>query len=117
MKPDVNTAVEIVRKDDTLDIWVDANNNGRRDDDDVNIIITASGGIYTTSPTFKKPLDSNIQNKIKEVGVSILSNKADIHQHSAELVLRNLALELVQKAIEESSTPRELPPLPPGVRQ
>ena len=30
------TAVEITRRDDSLDIWVDANDNGIRDDDDVN---------------------------------------------------------------------------------
>jgi hypothetical protein len=64
---DGSTAVEITKRDDSLDIWVDANNNGTRDDDDVNIFVTAGGGFYTISPTFKQALDTTIQARIKEL--------------------------------------------------
>ena len=68
----INTAVELRKGEDNLDIWVDANNNGVRDDDDVNIYVTAGGGFYTTSPTFKQALDQTIQNRIKELAICLL---------------------------------------------
>ncbi len=89
-------AVELRRNDDSLDIWVDANNNGERDDDDVNIYVTAGGGFYTTSPTFKHALDTVISNRIKELAVMLLNEP-----HAARAVestLCDLALELVVKA-------------------
>lgn len=91
-----HTAVEITRSDDSLDIWVDANNNGKRDDDDVNIYVTASGGFYTTSPTFKHALDAVIQSRIQQLAVLLINEP---HTHEAvENTLRDLALELVIKA-------------------
>lgn len=91
-------AVEITRKDDSLDIWVDANNNGERDDDDVNIYVTAGGGFYTISPTFKHPLDANIQARIKEVATSLINNP----NSEDEQMLRDLSLELVIRATMET---------------
>jgi hypothetical protein len=91
-----NTAVEVTIGTDNLDIWVDANNNGQRDDDDVNIYVTAGGGFYTVSPTFKNTLDSVIQARIKELSMALLqSGKQD---HGQMEVLRELALDLVVKA-------------------
>ena len=90
------TAVEITRRDDSLDIWVDANDNGVRDDDDVNIYVTASGGFYTVSPHFKQALDSAIQGRIKELAV-LLINEPHVDK-AVEGTLRDLALELVIKA-------------------
>ena len=91
-----HTAVEITKKGDSLDIWVDANNNGERDDDDVNIYVTAGGGFYTVSPTFKHALDTVIQNRIKQLAVMLL-NEPHTDQ-AVENTLRDLALELVLKA-------------------
>jgi hypothetical protein len=91
-------AVEITKNADSLDIWVDANNNGARDDDDVNIYVTAGGGFYTTSPTFKQALDTVIQSSIKELAVALLNNSANFNNAPAEAKLRELALELVVKA-------------------
>lgn len=97
MSVTANTAVEVTKGADHLDIWVDANNNGLRDDDDVNIFVTAGGGFYTVSPTFKNALDSVIQARIKELAVALLTNpKAATDQ--TEETLRELALELVVKA-------------------
>lgn len=90
------TAVEITKRDDSLDIWVDANNNGVRDDDDVNIYVTAGGGFYTISPTFKQALDSAIQARIKELAVMLI-NEPSVNM-AVESTLRDLALELVVKA-------------------
>ena len=90
-------AVELAKGDDHLDIWVDANNNGVRDDDDVNIYVTASGGFYTVSPTFKQALDSTIQARIKELAVALLTRR-EANATQAEEVLCELALELVVKA-------------------
>ena len=70
MHLDGRTAVEITQRGDSLDIWVDANNNGLRDDDDVNIFVTAGGGFYTVSPTFRHALDTTIQARIKELAVA-----------------------------------------------
>lgn len=98
-----NTAVEITRGIDSLDIWVDANNNGVRDDDDVNIYITASGGLYTVSPTFKNPLDSDIQSRIRDIGVGILA-RAGSSDNYMEGKLRELALELVVRAVGDAGT-------------
>jgi hypothetical protein len=96
MSVHANTAVEITKRDDSLDIWVDANNNGERDDDDVNIYVTAGGGFYTTSPTFKHALDTTIQLRIKELAVLLINEP---HADKAvESTLCNLALELVVKA-------------------
>ena len=95
------TAVEITKRDDSLDIWVDANNNGVRDDDDVNIFVTAGGGFYTVSPTFRHALDTTIQLRIKALAVELLTKgKADI---VAEQALRDLALELVIKATSNAT--------------
>ena len=69
-------AVELTRGEDHLDIWVDANNNGVRDDDDVNIYVTAGGGFYTVSPTFKNALDEAIQERIRELSVALLTEEA-----------------------------------------
>lgn len=96
-----HTAVEITRRDDSLDIWVDANNNGKRDDDDVNIYITASGGFYTVSPTFKQALDTTIQNRIKELAVLLL-NEPHVDK-AIEGTLCDLALELVVKATKDDN--------------
>ena len=90
------TAVEITKREDSLDIWVDANNNGVRDDDDVNIFVTAGGGFYTISPTFKQPLDTAIQARIKEVATALLA--AGGNDAAAEQQLRDLSLELVIRA-------------------
>lgn len=97
-----NTAVELTMGADHLELWVDANNNGVRDDDDVNIFVTASGGFYTTSPTFKQALDSVIQAQIKELAMALLKNpKARIDD--TQTALRELALELVVKATQENA--------------
>lgn len=97
---DGSTAVEITKRDDSLDIWVDANNNGARDDDDVNIFVTAGGGFYTISPTFKHALDTTIQARIKELSVALLTTP-HIPNSDTENTLRNLALELVLKATSD----------------
>lgn len=94
-------AVEITRRDDSLDIWVDANNNGVRDDDDVNIFVTAGGGFYTVSPTFKHALDTVIQGRIKELSVMLLKHGDRDDSDGIESHLRDLALELVLKATAE----------------
>jgi hypothetical protein len=95
------TAVEITKRDDSLDIWVDANNNGVRDDDDVNIFVTAGGGFYTVSPTFRHALDATIQLRIKALAVELLTTgKSD---HRAEQSLRDLALELVIRATSNAT--------------
>ena len=91
-----DVAVEITQGVDHLDIWVDANNNGVRDDDDVNIFVTAGGGFYTTSPTFKHALDTVIQQRIKELAVMLI-NEPHADQ-AVKSTLRDLALELVVKA-------------------
>lgn len=98
MSAPANLAVEITRRDDSLDIWVDANNNGVRDDDDVNIFVTASGGFYTISPTFKQALDITIQQRIKELSIKLLKQYPLDIASTAEDHLRELALELVVKA-------------------
>ena len=100
MTVDANTAVEITKRDDSLDIWVDANNNGLRDDDDVNIFVTASGGFYTVSPTFKNALDTAIQARIKELAITILNQKST---GGEETTLRSLALELVVRATTQAA--------------
>ena len=94
--PNSLTAVEITRRDDSLDIWVDANDNGIRDDDDVNIYVTAGGGFYTVSPHFKHALDTAIQARIKEIAI-LLINEPHVDK-AVEGTLRDLALELVIKA-------------------
>ena len=91
------TAVDITKLDDSLNIWVDANNNGQRDDGDVNIFITSGGGLYTISPTFRHALDTTIQERIKELGVAMLTQPNTNHSHT-EQALRDLALELVLNA-------------------
>lgn len=98
---DGSTAVEITKGVDSLDIWVDANNNGTRDDDDVNIYVTAGGGFYTISPTFKHALDTTIQARIKELSVALLTTP-HTQPTEAEDTLRNLALELVLKATRDA---------------
>jgi hypothetical protein len=98
---DGSTAVEITKRDDSLDIWVDANNNGTRDDDDVNIFVTAGGGFYTISPTFKQALDTTIQARIKELAVALLTTP-HIPNSDTENTLRSLALELVVKATTDA---------------
>ncbi len=95
-----HTAVEVTNQGDSLDIWVDANNNGLRDDDDVNIFVTAGGGFYTTSPTFKHALDITIQARIKELSVALLT-APHTQPTEAEDTLRGLALELVLKATRD----------------
>jgi len=100
--PHAHTAVEITQRDDSLDIWVDANNNGVRDDDDVNIFVTAGGGFYTVSPTFKNALDTAIQARIKELSISLLTQPA-MQTTGSEEVLRELALELVVKATTDAA--------------
>ena len=102
MLNNIETAVEMTRGDDHLELWVDANNNGVRDDDDVSIYVTASGGFYTVSPTFKNALDSVLQARIKELAVAMLANKQAQPDTQAENTLRNLALELVVKATQSS---------------
>lgn len=97
---DGTTAVEITKRDDSLDIWVDANNNGARDDDDVNIFVTAGGGFYTVSPTFRHALDTTIQARIKELSVALLT-APHIANSDTENTLRSLALELVVKATSD----------------
>lgn len=94
------TAVELTKGLDHLDIWVDANNNGVRDDDDVNIYVTAGGGFYTVSPTFRNALDTAIQSRIKELAVALLTQPA--RNAAQEETLCELALELVLKAMEPS---------------
>lgn len=99
--PHSHTAVEITRHNDSLDIWVDANNNGKRDDDDVNIYVTAGGGFYTVSPTFKHSLDAALQNRIKELAILLLNEP---HADKAvENTLCDLALELVVKATQDEA--------------
>lgn len=100
MRNHLELAVEITRGEDSLDIWVDANNNGQRDDDDVNIFVTKGGGFYTTSPTFKHALDAVVQKRIQELAVAMLSNASDVNE-SSETTLRQLALELVTKATQD----------------
>ena len=100
MTTNLETAVEITRGHDHLELWVDANNNGVRDDDDVNIYVTASGGFYTVSPTFKNALDALLQSRIKELAVAMLTSQNKQPDTQAETTLRNLALELVMKATQ-----------------
>ncbi len=95
------TAVEITKRDDSLDIWVDANNNGVRDDDDVNIFVTAGGGFYTISPTFRHPLDPTIQMRIKALAIKLLTEGRP--DSTSEQELRNLALELVVRATSNAT--------------
>ena len=94
----IETAVEITKGDDHLDIWVDANNNGVRDDDDVNIYVTKNGSIYATSPMFKRSLDHVLRDRLRDAAVSLL-----IHPKASdpeiEHNLRALSLEMVVKAI------------------
>jgi hypothetical protein len=106
MTVDASTAVEITRGDDNLDIWVDANNNGTRDDDDVNIYVTAGGGFYTISPTFKYALDTAIQQRIKELAIALLAHP-DVRDEQSESTLRELALELVIKATTDPVEPTQ----------
>lgn len=96
------TAVELTRSDDSLELWVDANNNGVRDDDDVNIYVTAGGGFYTVSPTFKHPLDTGLQQQIRECAIALLAGS--IADTQAEETLCELALELVVKATTEADS-------------
>lgn len=99
-----NTAVEITKRDDSLDIWVDANDNGIRDDDDVNIFVTAGGGFYTVSPTFRHALDSTIQGRIKELAIALLTQpQTPSTAHDAEFKLREMALELVVRATSNAT--------------
>ncbi len=101
---DGTTAVEIRQNEDSLDIWVDANNNGKRDDDDVNIFVTASGGFYTVSPTFRHALDSAIQGRIKELAVELLTKpQTPLTYDETRQNLRSLALELVVKATSNTT--------------
>ncbi len=100
MHLDGTTAVEITKSADSLELWVDANNNGARDDDDVNIFVTAGGGFYTVSPTFKHALDTTIQARIKELAVALLT-APETQPSDAENTLRGLALELVLKATRD----------------
>jgi hypothetical protein len=93
----LQTAVEITRGADSLDIWVDANNNGVRDDDDVNIFISQSGSIYATSPLFKRPLDAVLRDRLRDTAVALMSN-AGFATADAEDTLRQLSLALVVKA-------------------
>jgi hypothetical protein len=86
---------------DNLDIWVDTNNNGVQDDDDVNIYVTVSGGFYTTSPTFKYPLDAAIQAQIKEQAIAMLT-RGTPDQRTLDS-LRQLALDLVVKATADEA--------------
>lgn len=97
MSAPATLAVELTRGDDHLDIWVDANNNGKRDDDDVNIFVTASGGFYTVSPTFKHALDASLQKRIKALAVALLTDPFYLNERN-ENSLREMALELVLKA-------------------
>ncbi len=98
MSTAASLAVEITRREDSLDIWVDANNNGQRDDDDVNIFVTAGGGFYTVSPTFKQALDATIQGRIKDLSIQLLKQQTTLANAEVEDNLRELALELVLKA-------------------
>ena len=101
---DGSTAVEITKGDDCLDIWVDANNNGMRDDDDVNIYVTAGGGFYTTSPTFRHTLDTVLQTRIKELSIALLTQPHTTTTYSeTENHLRDLALELVVRATSNAT--------------
>lgn len=103
MRTSLETAVEITRGEDFIELWVDANNNGVRDDDDVNIFITAGGGFHTVSPTFKHALDTLLQARIKELALALLSNgQPTPDQHAEENKLRNLALQLVIRATQDS---------------
>lgn len=104
-----NTAVEITRHEDSLSIWVDANNNGVRDDDDVNIFVTQSGGIYTESPTFKGTIDETLRERIRVLSLGILEGTAE---PTAETMLSDAALQFVLKAITPTGEERILPPLP-----
>src|SRR5688572_27813602 len=104
------TAVEITKRDDSLDIWVDANNNGVRDDDDVNIFVTAGGGFYTISPTFRHALDQTLQMRIKALAIKLLTAPKSNSEDEQEL--RDLALELVIRATS-NAIPEAPPPAAP----
>ena len=104
MTTNLNTAVEITRGADSLDIWVDANNNGIRDDDDVNIFISQSGTIYATSPLFKRPLDEVLRDRLRDTAVALLSNTGFAATADAEDTLRQLSLALVIKATAADET-------------
>lgn len=103
-------AVEIIKGEDHVSIWVDANNNGVRDDDDVNIYVTSSGSLYTESPTFKAGLDALLKDRVRDIAVEYL--KAASRDVQIESKLSELALELVVKAVNAEAKPKELPPLP-----
>lgn len=105
-------AVEITKLDDSLSIWVDANNNGIRDDDDVNIFVTKAGGFYTESPTFKAALDHHIKERLKQASLALLESG---HDPVAEEQICDLALEMVVKAVNgegQAIDHDHLPPLP-----
>lgn len=98
-----NTAVELTLGPDHLELWVDANNNGIRDDDDVNIFVTATGGFYTTSPTFKHALDGALQAQIRDLAMAMLSNPR-AREDETQDTLRELALELVVRATTDNGS-------------
>jgi len=109
-----NMAVEITRHEDSLSIWVDANNNGVRDDDDVNIFVTQAGGFYTESPTFVGEIDEVLREKIRTLSMQILEETAE---PTTETILCETALKFVQKAVTPTGEERVLPPLPGFVQQ
>jgi hypothetical protein len=107
-------AVEITKLDDSLSIWVDANNNGIRDDDDVNIFVTKAGGFYTESPTFKAALDAHLTEKLKTASLALLEtfpNSDPVKENE----ICDIALALVVKAVNGEGQIIDhdhLPPLP-----
>lgn len=113
MNPFAQTAVEVTKGPDHVDIWVDANNNGVRDDDDVNIFVTKSGGFYAESPCLKQKFDQVLRERVREAALALMSG-ADLPTTHEEQILRDLALELVVKAMQPAAEEqlRELPPLP-----
>lgn len=115
MTATISTAVEITQNEDSLSIWVDANNNGVRDDDDVNIFVTKSGGFYTESPTFKGVIDELLREKVRQLSLVMLEGKAG---NTTEQMLHEAALQFVVKATTPTAdSERVLPPLPSFVKQ
>lgn len=90
-----NTAVEITRGEDHLDIWVDANNNGVRDDDDVEIYVTKSGSMYVDSLHLKQQIDGLLRERVRELAIALMNTPLD---QELEQNLCASALELVAKA-------------------
>lgn len=88
-------AVEVIKGDDYLNIWVDANNNGVRDDDDVNIFVTRTGNVFAQNVNLKQALDTHLKQRLQEAAMAFM--QADTGEVNQDEIC-DLALEMVIKA-------------------